>query len=203
MIEWAVCGDEGGKRNRHTHAGTCRDSLPWLLSAQMLDWGGAVNQRACVCKYARMCVRVCVRDSVWQWSEGYLAMTAADTMGPFLYLSIQCSLSSSHLSSCPPLPSPFLKSLPPRSSYSLFSRHFIFGWSVAWCTPVVCAWVRATNECHSLSRNRSEFIRFRPRECLLLHPHPTHPFPLVIWKWAIKRVKRGRHRWEDDSTELF
>lgn len=54
-------------------------------------------------KYARTCVCVC--DSVWQWSEGYLAMTAADTMGPFLYLSIQHSLSPpSHLPSCPPAP---------------------------------------------------------------------------------------------------
>lgn len=124
MIEWAVCGEEGGKRNRHTHAGTWGDSLPWLLSAQMLDWGGAVNQRACVCKYARMCV--C--DSVWQWSEGYLVMTAADTMGPFLYLSIQCSLSPpSHLSSCPPPhPYPLPSSQILASPFLLFTPFSIF-----------------------------------------------------------------------------
>lgn len=116
-----------------------------------LRGGLSISVRVCVQVCAH--VRLCVCDSVWQWSEGYLAMTAADTMGPFLYLSIQCSLSSSHLSSCPPLPSPFLKSLPPHSSYSLFSQHFIFSWSVAWCTPVVLLCVRATNEWHSLSRN--------------------------------------------------
>lgn len=58
-----------------------------------------------VCKYVHICVCICACDSVWQWSEGYLVMTAADTMGPFLYLSIQCSLSPpSHLSSSSPLP---------------------------------------------------------------------------------------------------
>lgn len=133
MTECAVCGEERGKRNRHTHAGTCRDSLPWLLSAQMLDWGGAVNQCACVCAS----MRVCVRDSVWQWSEGYLVMTAADTMDPFLYLSIQCSRSPPfHPSSCRSS-SFFLKLFPPCSSYLLLSQYFTFSWSVARCTPVV------------------------------------------------------------------
>lgn len=48
MIERARRGKRGresGKKSRrthrHTHAGTCKDSLAWLLSAQMLDWGGA------------------------------------------------------------------------------------------------------------------------------------------------------------------
>lgn len=92
-------------------------------------------QSVCVCvrKYAR----VCVRDSVWQWSEGYLVMTAADTMDPFLYLSIQCSRSPpSHPSSCRSS-SFFFKLFPPCSSYLLLSQYFTFSWSVARCTPVV------------------------------------------------------------------
>lgn len=52
----SIYGEDGGKRHRHTHAGTCGDSLPWLLSAQMLSWGGAVNQCACVCACRRLTV---------------------------------------------------------------------------------------------------------------------------------------------------
>lgn len=63
MIEWAMRRERRRKKKRHTHAGTCRDSLPWLLSAQMLDWGGAVSQ--CVPNYAHICVcaRTIVPDS--------------------------------------------------------------------------------------------------------------------------------------------
>ncbi len=118
-VEWLnerYAGKEGGKRNdtpmlahAETHYHGCCQHRCWTE--------GELSVSVCVCVCVSMRVYVCVRmcDSVWQWSEGYLAMTAADTMGPFLYLSIQCSLSPpSHLSSCsPPPPSHFFKSSPP------------------------------------------------------------------------------------------
>lgn len=116
-----------GKREEkpwHTHPGTCRESLPGLLSAQMLDWGGADSQCVQLC----MDIYICVYDS--DRSEGYLVMTAADTMGPFsIYpYSAVCLFISSSFLLPPPFSPVFLKSAP-----TLYSYSFLFNIShLAW-----------------------------------------------------------------------
>lgn len=111
-----ICREEGGKRHWHTHAGTCGDSLPWLLSAQMLSWGGAVNQcgRVCACRLLTVIWGLFSDDSCWH-------------NAPFLYLSIQCSPSPSHLSSWPP---PLAQLL--IFKFHSFTRFLIFRISPDW-----------------------------------------------------------------------
>lgn len=128
-------------------------------------------QSVCVHVYARGSVR----DRVWQWSEGYLVMTAADTMNPFLYLSIQCSRSPpAHHSSCRSF-SLFLKFYPPLSSYLLLSQYFTV-WQDAHLLLSLCG-----------CEQQMDVAVYS------VHPWkapPHHFFPLVIRQWAIKQVKR-------------
>lgn len=137
----SIYGEDGGKRHRHTHAGTCGDSLPWLLSAQMLSWGGAVNQRPCVCACRRLTV-------IW----GLFSDDSCWHNAPFsLFIYTVQPISSLFLT---PLPLFSLNSSPPSST--LFTRFLIFRISLD-CdeTHTCCLSVRATNECRSPSQEHA------------------------------------------------
>lgn len=96
-----ICREEGAKRHWHTHAGTCGDSLPWLLSAQMLSWGGAVNQcgRVCACQLLTVIWGLFSDDSCWHNALFSL----------FIYTVQPISISSLFLT--PPLSTPRLQVL--------------------------------------------------------------------------------------------
>lgn len=128
----SIYGEDGGKRHRHTHAGTCGDSLPWLLSAQMLSWGGAVNQRPCVCACRRLTV-------IW----GLFSDDSCWHNAPFsLFIYTVQPISSLFLT---PLPLFSLNSSPPSSTLSPVSWYFASRWIVMRRTPVVLVFEQQTN----------------------------------------------------------
>lgn len=139
-----ICGEEGGKRHWHTHAGTCGDSLPWLLSAQMLSWGGAVNQctRVCACRLLTVIWGLFSNDSCWHNAPFSL----------FIYTVQPISISSPFLTPPPP---PHLKSSLPSFDLSPVSWYFTSR-RIGDETHTCCLSVWATNGCHSPIQEHSE-----------------------------------------------
>lgn len=136
-----ICREEGGKRHWHTHAGTCGDSLPWLLSAQMLGWGGAVNQcgRLCACRLLTVIWGLFSDDSCWHNAPFSL----------FIYTVQPISISSLFLTPPTLSSSPSCFTLSPVSWYFASRR---IGDERHTC----CLRVRATNGCLSPIQEHSE-----------------------------------------------